>query len=77
MVVQIIGITPLIEKFCIKKAGGKLSPADTEIKRGTIMVPTIIVNRNVTIFVKFLQARSGLDLLVIINDNMQYGQPHE
>jgi len=30
MVVQIIGITPLLSKFCIKKAGEKLNPADTE-----------------------------------------------
>jgi hypothetical protein len=30
MVVQIIGITPFIEKICIKKAGRELNPANTE-----------------------------------------------
>jgi hypothetical protein len=41
------------------------------------MMSTLNVNRNVAIFTKFIQTQSGLDFLVIINDNMQYEQPHE
>ncbi|CAB1063333.1 hypothetical protein D1BOALGB6SA_8116 [Olavius sp. associated proteobacterium Delta 1] len=72
MVEQIIGITPLIEKICIKKAGRELNPANTETSKLAEYNGTSpkCQQKCYNIFLILTNALSGLDFFVTINDNM-------